>query len=91
MYLRSGDEARYAHRSTRSSGSWGRSLVMRTWNTDFSFWEQQGMLKRIFLVGAVVGIALAHGIVLYKIDVGARSHTNDVKTVMVSRTRRALW
>jgi hypothetical protein len=57
----------------------------------FFFWEQQGMLKRILLIGAVVGIALAHGVVLYKIDVGARSHSSDVKTVMVSRTRRALW
>jgi hypothetical protein len=70
---------------------WNRPLAMRAWNTDSSFWEQQGMLKRIFLIGAVVGIALAHGVVLYKIDVGARSHSNDVKTVMVSRTRRALW
>jgi hypothetical protein len=54
-----------------------------------SIWELQVMLKRIFLIGAVLGIALAHGVVLYKIDVGARS--NDVQTVMASRSHRALW
>jgi hypothetical protein len=47
------------------------------------------MLKRIFLIGAAIGIVLAHGVVLYKIDVGARS--SDVKTVMASRSHRALW
>ncbi len=62
---------------------------MRARKANHLFWEQQVMLKRIFLIGALVGIALAHGIVLYKIDVGARS--NDVKTVMVSRSHRALW
>jgi hypothetical protein len=47
------------------------------------------MLNRIFLIGAIVGIALAHGIVLYKIDTGIRS--SDIKPVMASRSHRAFW
>jgi hypothetical protein len=47
------------------------------------------MLKHIFLIGALGGIVLAHGIVLYKIDTGLRS--NDLKPVMASRSHRALW
>jgi hypothetical protein len=65
-------------------------LALRAWKTrKSSIWGQQVMLKRIFFIGAVVGIALAHGVVLYKIDVGARS--NDAKTIMASRSHRALW
>jgi hypothetical protein len=63
---------------------------MRGWKTKKpSIWELQVMLKRIFLIGAAIGILLSHAVVLYKIDVGARS--NDVKTVMASRSHRALW
>jgi hypothetical protein len=47
------------------------------------------MFKRIFLLGAIVGIALAHGIVLYKIDTGVRS--SDVKPVTASRSHKAFW
>jgi hypothetical protein len=47
------------------------------------------MLKRIFLMGAIASIALAHGVVLYKIDSGARS--SDVKPMMAARTHRAFW
>ena len=47
------------------------------------------MLKRIFLISAIVGIVLAHGVVLYKIDTGLRS--NDLKPVMASRSHRAFW
>jgi hypothetical protein len=46
------------------------------------------MLTRIFLISAAVGIVLAHGVVLYKIDKGIRS--NDV---MASRSQvhKAFW
>jgi hypothetical protein len=47
------------------------------------------MLNRIFLIGAMVGILLAHGVVLYKIDSGVRS--SDVKPVMASRSHKAFW
>ncbi|MES2192998.1 MAG: hypothetical protein V4517_01160 [Pseudomonadota bacterium] len=47
------------------------------------------MLKRILLIGAIVGIAMAHGIVLYKIDTGVRSA--DAKQEMASGTRRAAY
>jgi hypothetical protein len=46
-------------------------------------------LSRILLIGAIAGIVLAHGIVLYKIDSGVRS--SDVKQVMASRSHRAFW
>lgn len=51
--------------------------------------EQQVILKNIVLIGAIAGIALAHGVVLYKIDSGFRS--SDVKPVMVSRSHRAAY
>ena len=47
------------------------------------------MLKRILLIGAIVGIAVAHGVVLYKIDTGARAA--DAKQEMASGTRRAAY
>jgi hypothetical protein len=47
------------------------------------------MLKRIFLIGAFAGIALAHGVVLYKIDTGVRA--SDVKPVMAARLHKAFW
>jgi len=47
------------------------------------------MFKRIVLIGAIAGIALAHGVVLYKIDTGVRS--SDVTPVMASRLHKAFW
>jgi hypothetical protein len=47
------------------------------------------MLKRIFLLGVVAGIVLAHGVVLYKIDSGVRS--SDVTPMMAARSHRAFW
>ena len=47
------------------------------------------MLKRIFLTGAIAGIALAHGVVLYKIDTGVRS--SGMTPVMAARSHRAFW
>ena len=47
------------------------------------------MLNRIFLIGALAGILLAHGVVLYKIDSGVRA--SDVKPVMASRSHKAYW
>jgi hypothetical protein len=47
------------------------------------------MLNRIFLIGAFVGIALAHGVVLYKIDAGVRS--SAVTPVMAARAHKAFW
>ena len=47
------------------------------------------MLKRIFLIGAIVGIAVAHGVVLYKIDTGVR--TAETKQEIASGTRRAAY
>ena len=35
--------------------------------------EERVVLKRILLIVAIVGIAVAHGAVLYKIDTGVRS------------------
>jgi hypothetical protein len=55
----------------------------------FFIWEQQVRLSRIFLIGAVAGIALAHGIVLYKIDTGIRS--SGVKPVAAARSHMAFW
>ena len=51
--------------------------------------EERVVLKRIFLIGAIVGIAVAHGVVLYKIDTGVRSA--DAKQEMASGTRRAAY
>ncbi len=55
----------------------------------FSIWEQQVRLSRILLIGAIVGIALAHGIVLYKIDAGVRS--SGVTPVAAARSHMAFW
>jgi hypothetical protein len=54
-----------------------------------SIWEQQVRPSRIFLIGAIVGIALSHGIVLYKIDTGIRS--SGVKPVAAARSHIAFW
>jgi hypothetical protein len=51
--------------------------------------KQVIMLNRLFLIGAIAGIALAHGVVLYKIDKGARS--SEAAQVMASRSHRAFW
>lgn len=55
----------------------------------FDFGAENIMMKRIFLLGTIVGIALAHGVVLYKIDTGVRS--SDVKPVMAARSHKAFW
>jgi hypothetical protein len=47
------------------------------------------MLKSMALTGALVGIALAHGLVLYKIDAGLRS--NGLTPTMASRSHKAFW
>jgi hypothetical protein len=47
------------------------------------------MLKRIFLIGAFAGIALAHVVVLYKIDTGVRA--SGLTPTMASRSHRAFW
>jgi hypothetical protein len=47
------------------------------------------MLKNIGLTGAIVGIALAHAIVLYRIDTGLRS--DGITPTMASRSRKAFW
>ncbi len=54
-----------------------------------SILEERVVLKRILLIGAMVGIALAHGVVLYKIDTGVRSA--DAKQGIASGTRRAAY
>ena len=47
------------------------------------------MLKRILLIGIIVGIAVAHGAVLHKIDTGVRSA--DANQEMTPGTRRAAY
>jgi hypothetical protein len=47
------------------------------------------MLKRMFLIGAFASIALAHVIVLYKIDTGVRA--SGVTPTMASRLHKAFW
>jgi hypothetical protein len=47
------------------------------------------VLNRILLICAIAGIALAHGVVLYKIDTGVRSA--DANQVMASQSRRAAY
>ena len=54
-----------------------------------SIWEQQVRLSRILLIGTIAGIALAHGIVLYKIDTGVRS--SGVTPVAAARSHIAFW
>jgi hypothetical protein len=51
--------------------------------------EERVVLNRILLIGAIVGIALAHGVVLYKIDKGVRSA--DANQVMASGSPRAAY
>jgi hypothetical protein len=47
------------------------------------------MLRRIFLVAAIAGVALAHGLVLYKIDSGVRS--SDIRPTVAAASHRAFW
>jgi hypothetical protein len=70
--------------------------AVRNARAELSIRIQRTMLNRLFLIGAIVSIVLAHGIVLYKIDAGARSsdtgvRSSDVTPVMASRARRAFW
>jgi hypothetical protein len=65
------------------------SLIRGAPGENSSTRKQEVMLNRLFLIGAIAGIALAHGIVLYKIDQGARS--SDAAQVMASRSHRAFW
>ena len=51
--------------------------------------EERVVLKRILLIGTIVGIAMAHGVVLYKIDTGVRSA--DSNQEMASGSRRAAY
>jgi hypothetical protein len=60
---------------------------VRNARAELSVWTV--MLNRLFLIGVIASILLAHGIVLYKIDAGVRS--SDVTPVMASRARRAFW
>jgi hypothetical protein len=62
---------------------------VRNARAELSVREPRLMLNRIFLIGAFVGIVLAHGIVLYKIDAGVRA--GNVTPVMAARTHRAFW
>ena len=59
---------------------------VRNARAELSIRELRVILNRIFLIEAIAGIALAHGVVLYT---GVRS--NDVKPVMASRSHRAFW
>jgi hypothetical protein len=47
------------------------------------------MLKRIFLIGTFASIALAHVVVLYKIDTGVRA--SGVTPTIASRLHKAYW
>jgi hypothetical protein len=51
--------------------------------------ERLLMLRRIFLVTAIAGLALAHGIVFYKIDSGVRS--SDIKPTTAAASHKAFW
>jgi hypothetical protein len=57
--------------------------------SQLSIRKREVMLNRLFMIGTIVGIALAHAIVLYKIDTNARS--DDARQVMASRSHRAFW
>ncbi|MFH1342432.1 MAG: hypothetical protein ABIL01_14715 [Pseudomonadota bacterium] len=52
--------------------------------------EERVVLRRILLIGAIVGIAVAHGVVFYKIDSGVRSAGSSLETASGSR-RAAYW
>jgi hypothetical protein len=62
---------------------------VRNARAELSIRIRKVMLNRLFLIGVIASIVLAHGIVLYKIDAGVRS--SDVTPVMASRARRAFW
>jgi hypothetical protein len=62
---------------------------MRDVETRPAVLESLMVLKRVVLTGALIGIALAHGLVLYKIDTGLRSH--GLTPTMASRSHKALW
>jgi hypothetical protein len=47
------------------------------------------VLFRVFLIGAVAGIVLAQGLILYKIDTGLR--TSGLTPSEAARTHRAFW
>ena len=51
--------------------------------------EERVVLKRILLIGIIVGIAVAHGAVFYKIDTGVRSADANQETT--SGTHRAAY
>jgi hypothetical protein len=51
--------------------------------------ERLLMLKRIFLAAAIAGVALAHGVVLYKIDSGVRS--SDLTPTIAAASHKAFW
>lgn len=51
--------------------------------------KERIVLNRILLISAIAGIALAHGVVLYKIDTGVRSA--GANQVMTPGTRRAAY
>ena len=66
-----------------------KSLFWLALEENSSTRKQEVMLNRLFLIGAIFGIVLGHGIILYKIDKGARSA--DASQIMASRSRRAFW
>ena len=51
--------------------------------------KERVVLNRILLISAIVGIILAHGVVLYKIDTGVRAA--GASQVMPSGSRRAAY
>ena len=55
----------------------------------FSILEERVVLNRILLISAIAAIALAHGVVLYKIDAVVRSA--DANQVMAPGTRSAAY
>lgn len=62
---------------------------MRGVESGLSILEPLTMLRRMVLTGALVGIALAHVLVLYKIDTGLRSH--GLTPTMASRSHKTFW
>jgi hypothetical protein len=64
-------------------------FAMRDVETRLPFLESLIVLKRMVLMGALTGIALAHGLVLYKIDTGLRSH--GLTPTMASRSHKTFW
>jgi hypothetical protein len=55
----------------------------------YSIRERHVKLYHILLIGAIAGMTLVHGIVLFKIDAGVRS--GDATTTVASRSRKAYW